>query len=115
MRKCEIPPLAFAGLGPTFPGMLAGNAMELGILVEWLSCQPYPGMFQVSYAHSNVNPTLACYKYPMHTYRALEPAYRVLHFHYRALEPALVYNSSFSNYSLEVFFALCGSCSALEK
>ena len=90
MRKCDIPPLALAGLGPTFPCMLAGNTVELEILVEWLSgqrclwhvtsilCiltwQPYPGMLQVSYAYLTV-----------------------LHFSYSALEPTLVYNSSFSN------------------
>lgn len=67
MRKCDIPPLALAGLGPTFPCMLAGNTVELEILVEWLSdqsclwhvtsilciltCQPYPGMLQVLYAY----------------------------------------------------------------
>lgn len=67
MRKCDIPPLPLAGLGPTFPCMLAGNTVKLEILVEWLSgqpclwhvtsilciltCQLYPGMLQVSYAY----------------------------------------------------------------
>lgn len=57
-----------------------------------VKCQPYPGMLQVSYAYL-----------------------QSFAFQLQSLRTTLVYNSSFSNYSLEVFFVLCGSCLALGK